>query len=217
MLEVFRRMHMIQGLDGKSRTTGFQATDFETIALNFRKIAELIVYASLAGHEDEYAALHPSYQSQWRIGQIMKRIKDINPYYFPVPTKHNSVEDEFGYSSFEILPAGTWMTEDELIGMYEKCGDILHAQNSFQTPRSLTEYPILFKTWYSKLRELLSHHNSYLLGPGILLVCQMNATYYGNKPKVSIFKDITDKAPKKVLNHYNINLSDWPSNDKKAV
>ncbi|QNE38976.1 hypothetical protein F1C16_05115 [Hymenobacter sp. NBH84] len=157
MYEITVRKEVIDALREGERTTGYKGTNTEVIALNFRKTAEIIVYANLAGHEVEYANLYPGYQHHWRIEGIIEKIKAFNPNYYPRAVE---VADEKVNGSRKItdVPDGLWMTENELIEMYKICGDLLHASTPFNPPVDIEKYEALFDDWSVKLVRLLNNH-----------------------------------------------------------
>jgi hypothetical protein len=173
MNEVKLRNRLAGDLYYSNLTLGLKSMDHEVIAMIFRKIAELMIFANLVGHEKEYAALHASMGKEWNMGRLMDRIKAINPAYYPVALTE-VVNSEGIRTGVEDLPEGTWMTEDELKAMYGKCSDLIHALNPFGVPPDLTEYITLFDNWGNRLNNLLSHH-AVLLANGIHVVrCIMN-------------------------------------------
>lgn len=188
MYEIIMRTELIiAAISPTDRVTGFLKSDYEVASLNFRKIAELIVYANLVGHEKEYAALHPNYSFEWRLAPIIKKIKAINPDYYPKATTQGV--NEKGQKTANDVPAGIWMTEDELIEMYDSCADLLHEKNPFQPQPDLSGYTNRFPVWLDKIIQLLNHH-IVLLPDGVNSIwCIMNPenTF---KPKAYMFTTI---------------------------
>lgn len=190
MLQISRRTTTISGLVSKTKTTGYRATDFEAIALNFRKIAELIIYANLAGHKDEYDAKHPPEKQDWSIKVLIKRIKSINPRYYPNPSKRE-YKDEFGIYK-HVRPAdGDWMTEDDLIDMYDRCAKLLHAEKDSDPKADLDEYLPLFIEWGKKLFNLLSEHFILLPDGKHSVWCNMNPKGWNGMPQAVICEEIS--------------------------
>jgi hypothetical protein len=165
MGEITRRYEVIQSMVYGGQLTGAHITRCEIAGLNFRKIAELIIFANLIGHEEEYANLHPTYQSEWRLSQIIKRIKVINPNYYPkavIYTEGTLPNGEQGII-IDNSPEGQWLSEDELVGMYNDCGDLLHARNPFQDAVDLDEFDAKFQMWSPKIEALLAQHQVALV------------------------------------------------------
>lgn len=191
MVELKRRMKAIHGILTRSKTTGYLATDYESMALNFRKIAELIVFASLVGHEREYAALYPKYQKEWRIKDIMQKLKAINPRYYLHPTIKLPGQDIYGAYTWEDVPQDQWLSEDELVAMYDACSSLIHAQQASAPDRDLSEYAEKFRNWYSKIVILTRHHSVFNDNLKGNITCVMNG--FDKPPQIVFFGDVTQK------------------------
>lgn len=192
MNEIVMRTELIlAAISPNHPVTGFLKSDYEVAALNFRKIAELIVYANLVGHEREYGALHASYPFEWRMGQIIKKIKAINPQYYPKATVQGV--DKNGQKAAHDVPVGQWLTEDELIEMYDSCANLLHQKNPFQPDINPADYTEHFPVWIDKIIKLLNHHIVMLPNGTDSIWCIMNPenTF---KPKAYIFTTIPPAA-----------------------
>ena len=187
MNEISLRTLYAGALHSGKISIGQRFLDYESAAVNFRKIAELIIFANLIGHEDEYSALYPNYTTDWNIGQIINKIKKINPDYYPKALR--GVADQNGsLSSVEDSPSGEWITEDELKDMWGKCSDLIHARNPFLEVLNLDEYAELFNYWGKKINELLSRHMIRLADNTHLIMCVMNPN--GTRiPEVNIFQE----------------------------
>ena len=87
MSEIKMRTKLAYQLMHGETLLGAPFLDLEAAAMNFRKIAELIVFANMTGHEDAYAAQYPNYSKEWNLGKIMNNIKAINDEYYPNAVK----------------------------------------------------------------------------------------------------------------------------------
>ena len=100
MHEIRSRLNLIgtagAALHSKKPVTGLPATDVELCFLNFRKILELIMYASVLAHE--YAGAEISRKiadKEWNARRIFRYLEQVNPHFFPNPiekllTRHES-------------------------------------------------------------------------------------------------------------------------------
>lgn len=197
MLELSRRVQVVQWLSQMKKTTGFRATDFEAIALNLRKIAELIVYGSLVAHRDEYVIKRPNdHQYQWRLDKILAEIRAINPHYYPEAVKdvRGKSKDEPGY--WDKIDPALCLQEADLLDMYRQCGDLLHVQNPFNQPADLKAFESKVNPWLSKIIKLTNTHIVILTGANYVFYCAMNVKSKGGKPHVTVFEDVTDARGK---------------------
>jgi len=102
MKEIVRRYEVILSFLYENKFAIFKITQCEVLAINFRKIAELIVFANLIGHEEEYSSLHSKYADEWRLVQIIQRIKNINPNYYPRAVSFKKITTLDGNEVVEI-------------------------------------------------------------------------------------------------------------------
>ena len=174
MHEIVIRTQVIDGLLTDVNNTGWLISDIECIALNLRKIAELIVYANLVSHEEEYDNLHPKSKYDWRIEGLLKKMRVINPDFYPYPSRRKASPD--GNIYIHDLPVGTWMTETELVEMYNKCSNLIHVKNPFTASVNYKDYTSKFEEWIMKIAELLSHHTVALADGKHSITCVMHST-----------------------------------------
>lgn len=126
--------------DIKNRINFLSAYDFtsipkqitvEIIAIQFRKIVEMIIFSSLVANKEKYNAIHCDFAKHWRIKDIIKKIKGFNKDYLPIPVKE--IEGDNGEKLWDY-PSGTaYFTESELVEIYNESGGILHSYKPFQS------------------------------------------------------------------------------------
>ena len=186
MSEIQLRLAVAYELIHGDTVLGAPFLDLEAAAMNFRKIAELIVFANMAGHKDAYATLYPEFHKEWNMGKIMNKIKAINDLYYP-----NAVieilDDNGKATGVEDLPEGEWLTEEELITMFGKCSDLIHARNPFADELDYDAYAALFDEWGQKINGLLSHHMVLLADKEHVIMCVMKPKE-GGPPQTGIFQ-----------------------------
>lgn len=193
MHEIARRLEVISCLVAEDCSTGYNTTDIEAIALNFRKIAELVVYANLIGHEEEHDIRYPKSRYDWRIERIVERIKSINPQYYPQALLEVIMEDDETslYDTVEPLPPGAWMDESGLLAMYNECSDLIHTQNPFSKKADYFAYLAKFDTWAKGLIGLLSYHIVHLADGKDSIWCIMSPDG-GDVPSVRLMAVLED-------------------------
>ena len=175
MNEIKSRTDVIKKFISQSTTTGYPLTDTESIALQFRKIFELIALSSLVAHKDEYAKHRKSFATDWNVNAIIKLIEKINPQFYPVPTKQ--ILDKNGKVTQTVNLTEGFLTKEEFLEAINTCGDMLHADNPFSPSKdALTVYK-KFPEWYDKTILLLSHHQVQLYDSNYQLWCLMDAIH----------------------------------------
>ena len=53
--------------------------------VQFRKILELIAFASLTSNKDAYARAYKNFDEHWKAEQILKCVGKLNPHFYPTP------------------------------------------------------------------------------------------------------------------------------------
>lgn len=66
MAEIKRRIDVINTFLSGQRNAGYRASNVETIGLQFRKVFELIAFASLTAHKELYSAAHSDFAKHWQ-------------------------------------------------------------------------------------------------------------------------------------------------------
>jgi hypothetical protein len=158
----------------------FVPTTIETIGLQFRKVFELIVFASLAANQYEYSRVYADFAKHWEAGRLLKNLRKINPRFYPKPiveVRHDRPEvvDEHKDRDQDYL------TESELAAAHGKCGSLMHAANPFTKPIDYEAYKRDFHSWMTKIVNLLSSHQIHLLGDTGFWLVHMHEEGKGNE------------------------------------
>jgi len=157
MEEIKRRQFAIDEILDGSKTTSFKYTNVEFIALQFRKIFELVILATLASHQHLFEGLARKLAKEWQVTKIVAIVKRKNPSFYPqpidrAPAAKQDIKDEWKPIKSDFL------TLDELVEAHGKIGGLMHANNPYHEERLLTEIEILFPMWREKLIRLLNNH-----------------------------------------------------------
>lgn len=134
----------------------------ETVSLQIRKTLELIAFASIASHKQEYSKKFPNFFEHWRGKDIIDEIEKINPDFYPKPVKQivNSITGKVQ----EIVPIKEeFLTKDEYIKAYDFVSDYLHERNVYNTELNHKDAIPKLKKYLSEIIALLSHHTIQLL------------------------------------------------------
>ena len=84
----------------ETKTTSFKYTNVESVALQFRKIFELVVLATLASHQHLFEGLTRKLAKEWQVTKIVAIVKDRTLGFFPnpidrVPSTNENPKDEW--------------------------------------------------------------------------------------------------------------------------
>jgi hypothetical protein len=151
-----RQFSVDEVLDGK-KTTSFKYTNIEFIALQFRKMFELVVLATLASHQHLFEGLARKLAKEWQVTKVVAIVRRRNPLFYPEPINRTpavkqGVKDEWTPITSDFL------TLDELIEAHGKIGGLMHASNPYREEELLTEVERQFPIWREKLIRLLNNH-----------------------------------------------------------
>ena len=96
MLEVRDRINLVSTVVARRTTTGREDFDVEHVFVQFRKVLELIAFASLTANRAKYCAAHARFAEYW------KAKAQINPRLLPHAHRVPSATGE----RCQILPCG---------------------------------------------------------------------------------------------------------------
>lgn len=183
-------------------TTGYLITDVELLCLQFRKILELIALSSLVANKKEYSKQHDKFARHYNARLILQDLERVNPNYYPEPTKQ-IVKEIDGQTLFELQPVTEgFLTKEEFLEMYEKCGGMLHAENPYGHNRDVKKLKEKFPVWLSKIIKLLNHHNITLVDGETMIIGFMQGKEDG-LPQVTIFERIKGQEEIQIRSKFN--------------
>lgn len=173
MEEIKKRNRVIQGIIQKEWHAGFLASTAECLALQFRKTLELIALASLVANREKYAEQRENFRRDWNADRIMTVLEKVNPKFYPEPSSPEpSASDSI--ADYELKPLSMYLTKDDYKILLDKCGDLLHATNPYDSKE--TEYKQFIDeapVWLIKIMALLNHHHIYPLDAHLMFIVQM--------------------------------------------
>jgi hypothetical protein len=156
MEEVKHRVGLIRSLLARLVSTGYDAFDTETIFLQFRKILELIAFASLTANKDVYSAAYEEFETHWNAKRMLGYLEKVNADFYPVALEPFITTAE-GMKHFPRADDG-FMTKEEFVTLYNICGKVLHARNPFSTQDPVIQIGYTAEQWVSRIQKLLSQH-----------------------------------------------------------
>jgi hypothetical protein len=135
----------------------------EAIGLQFRKVFELIAFATLAANRAQYSLVYSDFAEDWKAAKLLKNLQRINPEFYPKPvieTKSDKPEIVSSLSDREQ----DYLTQSDLVAAHGRCGGLMHAANPFGQPIDYVFYLTNFPIWRTKIMNLLNIHRVHLLG-----------------------------------------------------
>ena len=156
------------------RKTKYLITEVEFLCLQFRKTLELIALSSLVANKEEYSKQHAKFAKHYNARLIFQDLERINPDFYPRPTKQVEKQMEGGrYFDLQPIKSG-FLTKEEFLKVYEKCGGMLHAENPYAQKRDIQKLREEFPEWINKIIKLLNHHNITLVDNKTMLIGLMH-------------------------------------------
>lgn len=186
LYEIKRRIDVIADHINKVTTEKYLIIEVETVCLQFRKILEKIALMSLVANKELYAEQHEKFAKHYHAERIINDLEKITPNFYPVPIQRVEHKDK----TDELVEIKTgFLTKDEFVKVYEKCGGIMHAQNPFAGAKPINEIRECFPSWLTKICILVNHHKIGLVGGKTMLVAIMERKDNG-LPQAVLFEKI---------------------------
>jgi hypothetical protein len=157
MEEVKRRLRAIDEILAGSKTTSYKYTNVEFVGLQFRKIFELIILATLASHHHLFEELTRNLSKEWQISKIIAIVKRKNPAFYPVPIDRVPSTTAGIADDWRDVTTG-FMTLDELITAHGTTANLMHVTNPYRDELAIDEFEKQFSIWRSRLVRLLDNH-----------------------------------------------------------
>jgi len=138
----------------------------ESIALQVRKILELIAFATLIVNLPKYAnhrkKCGKNYTDDWNAKQILKILRKVNARFYPIPRKQVIDSDSGQVTEMKDLRA-QYLTPDDFVEVFDSCGSqMLHITNPFSPTEGCVAFLESVIDWLPKITNLLSLHTVQL-------------------------------------------------------
>ena len=133
-------------------------TRVESICLQLRMILELIVFSSLVSNKDVWKRSKKELQSSHDIGKKLKELKRLHPDFYPKPVALQ--ESTPGEEPADRTDG--FLSQDNLIDVYGRLGNILHAENPMGKETDYQFFIDAVPGWNTQVQKLLKCHRVYL-------------------------------------------------------
>jgi hypothetical protein len=156
MEEVKHRVGLVRSLLSGLVSMGYPAFDTETVFLQFRKILELVAFASLTANKDVYSAAYEEFATHWNARRMLGYLEKVNAEFYPVALEP-FIPSADGVKHFPRAADG-FMTKEEFVTLYNTCGKLLHARNPFSPEDPVVQIGYNVEQWVSRIQKLLAVH-----------------------------------------------------------
>jgi hypothetical protein len=171
MEEIKRRTVVITAL-GRTAVM-YKATTIESVYLQFRKILELIALGSLVANKGEFSKVYNDFAKYWNARHLLRDLERLNPNFYPRPIVELPSKRPRAKMDLQDKKDG-FLTKDEFLKLYQKCGAIMHAGNPYGSQVDYGYYERNIQVWLDKIIGLLNSHTIRLIKDPNLYVVHMN-------------------------------------------
>lgn len=134
----------------------------EAVALQLRKVYELVAFAAMSADIEKYKAVKPSFREDWNFAEITKRIQRFNSNFLPKPVLRRPSSDPRVNWHLEDHPHAL-LNREELCFRHGQLNVLLHARNPFSEKLDVVSWLRKLDTWTREIASLLSQHR-YVVG-----------------------------------------------------
>ena len=191
MSEIKRRTVVIDGFASGITHAVYKATTIESIYLQFRKILELIALGSLAANKDVFSKTYEKFSKYWNAELLLKDIERVNPNFYPCPIIQQT-SSQLGIKMNWIDRSNDYLTREEMIKLYKKCGAIMHSGNPYGSRIDFRYYEQMIPQWREKIVNLLNVHTISLIDDQNLYLIQMGSMQ--EEASYNVFSAHPDKS-----------------------
>jgi len=163
MEEIKRRTSVIDFFLTGNGHALYEPTTLETIALQIRKILELIAMASLVANKQEYEKIYSNFATAWKAEYLLRDLERVNVDFYPKPVVEKPSDDPQVKNQL-VNRGNDYLTKKEFIKIYKKCGAIMHASNPIGRRIDYEYYKNNISNWRQKIINLLNNHQIRLIG-----------------------------------------------------
>lgn len=159
--EVKWRVQAIENvLNGAS--LGNETLDIEFVALQLRKVIELIAFSSLVANKKIYSDTYKNFHKHWNAKLLIQDLERVNPDFYQIPITFSHQDKETGVKHFKEVDE-EFISKEDLIFLYEKCGAALHAHNPYKGNKQEINVKIPMIEWVKRIKTLLMTHRIHLV------------------------------------------------------
>ena len=191
MEEIKKRTEVIECFLSKKCSALYIQTTAESIALQMRKVLELIALSSLIANRDSYATQRKNFAKDWHAKRILQTLEKVNSEFYPVPNYQVVDANSGTVTEIKRIERG-YLTKEEFVKLYDWCCDLLHAENPFSNRSNIAErFLANVPTWVTQIKVLLNHHTVQLADKDLQIWTLMQSNTDG-KPRSWLFELVND-------------------------
>jgi hypothetical protein len=172
MAEIKKRTAVVDAFTDGMAHALYKATTIESIYLQFRKMLELIALGSLVANKDAFSTVYQGFARYWNAELLVKDIQRLNPGFYPRPIIQKP-SNRPGVKMDLEERRDDYLTKEDLIKLYKKCGAIMHSGNPYGSQVDFAYYEEKISWWRNRIVNLLNSHLITLVDDPNLYLIQM--------------------------------------------
>jgi hypothetical protein len=126
----------------------------------------------LAAHKEIFEDNQKKFEKHWHPAKIIKDVEALNPRFYPQPLVEVPSTTP-GFKNDLISVTTGFLTQEELVEVHGRCGNVLHARNPYGKPTDYGAYQDMALTWMERINRLLSCHQIQLLDSARIYIVHM--------------------------------------------
>lgn len=169
----------------------------ESVALQVRKILELIAFSSIASCKGLYENIRfeydqNDYRKDWNAKSILLTMDKINPGFYPNPFKFSTgLVERDGKRGREICPISeNYLTRKKFEKLYARVGKFLHADNPWGADKGSTHFKNDLPEIIAQIKQLLNFHFVQIKSGDGLKLWMVQMGTYEQSPQMLIAEEI---------------------------
>src|SRR5690606_17029515 len=91
---------------------------------------ELIALASIAANRKLFEEQKGKFEKHWHPDRILKDVERLNPNFYPRPIREVASKQDGVSNDLVDIETG-FLTQDQLISLHGRCGNLLHAKTPY--------------------------------------------------------------------------------------
>ena len=171
MQEIKHRLEVIDFFLQMNGNALYVQSTVESVCLQFRKVLELIAFASMIANKKAYSSVYDDFSKHHKADLLLKDLRRVNPNFYPIPIQTKSKIVDGIHSSELVVEA--YLTQDDFVYVFKKCSALLHVPNPFGGRVGLPFYQKSFPDWRIKIMRLLNSHQVHFVDDDNMWVINM--------------------------------------------
>ena len=161
--EIRNRLLLVKSFGNGNKTIGNEQSDYEIVAVNLRKILELIAFGSLTANKDLYAQTYEKFSEHWQIKKLFKNLEKIHPDFYPKALMKPIISSGTPRNVHFDFEVDGFLTSQELFELYDYFIKVIHTHNPFKGNVAIN-FRLSVTEWAARIEKLLTFHLFRLAG-----------------------------------------------------